>query len=279
VEKKKEENVVVKDRLIGARMSIDRPKPAPRRSVTEEGKDETPQVKADIESKVEVKPLIQLESMDDEDFDPFSSPKSQTVGTVETLREKGGDSPSLLRRAAAIKKHNGRSRENSSERRTVKSTPPPERKLEGIETFDPLISNTSEQTRQEPRKSVTELMQTWELHNLPMSANPPLPSAKPPLTQKPQLGFPSPPHFNSSHGMQQPLARLNNYSPHQIHQVPVNMSGLRLSNPAAHPSISPRGSVASTDRSSDPFSDLLEQSLLNKSGESPSPKKKWETFE
>lgn len=286
-EKKREENVVVKDRLIGARMSKDRPKPAPRKSLSDEIKEETVQGKADNESKPESVPgpLIQLESMDDDDFDPFSSQKSQTVGKVETLRGKGEDSPSLLRRTAAVKKQNGRPpRDDSSERRTVKKTTQLERKLEGIETFDPL-SNTSEQTqtKEEPRKSVHELMQNWELHNLPMSTNPSLPTAKPSLAQKPHLGFPSPPHFNASHGIHQPLARLSNFSPHQIQQVSVNMSGLRLSNPSVHSSISSQrtsgGSVASADRSSDPFSDLLEQSLLNKSVENPSPKKNWETFD
>ncbi|XP_056011229.1 DENN domain-containing protein 1B-like isoform X11 [Ostrea edulis] len=286
-EKKREENVVVKDRLIGARMSKDRPKPAPRKSLSDEIKEETVQGKADNESKPESVPgpLIQLESMDDDDFDPFSSQKSQTVGKVETLRGKGEDSPSLLRRTAAVKKQNGRPpRDDSSERRTVKNTTQLERKLEGIETFDPL-SNTSEQTqtKEEPRKSVHELMQNWELHNLPMSTNPSLPTAKPSLAQKPHLGFPSPPHFNASHGIHQPLARLSNFSPHQIQQVSVNMSGLRLSNPSVHSSISSQrtsgGSVASADRSSDPFSDLLEQSLLNKSVENPSPKKNWETFD
>ncbi|XP_062612531.1 DENN domain-containing protein 1B-like isoform X3 [Saccostrea cucullata] len=281
MERNKNENLVVKDRIIGAR-----PRPAPRKSLTDEVKVEAEQVKTESETKpAEVsKPLIQLDSVDD-DFDPFSSPKSQTVGTVATLREISEGSP-LLKRADAFKKQNGRTpRDNSSERKTDSNVTQP-KGLDGIETFDPLSNPSSEQTeaKEEPRKSVHELMQAWELNNLPISQNPAHPGAKPSLAQKSHLGFPSPPHFTSS--QHQPLSRLSNFSPHKIQQASVEMSGHRLAHSSVHSSVasshhtsgsSVGSSTASADRSSDPFTDLLEQSL--KSGGSPSPQKKWETFE
>ncbi|XP_061184191.1 DENN domain-containing protein 1B-like isoform X2 [Saccostrea echinata] len=285
MERNKNENLVVKDRIIGAK-----PRPAPRKSLTDEVKVDAEQVKTESETKpVEVvsKPLIQLDSVDD-DFDPFSSPRSQTVGTVETLREKSEGSPLLLRRADAFKKQNGRTpRDISSERKTVNSVTQPKKGLDGIETFDPLSNTSSEQTeaKEEPRKSVHELMQAWELNNLPISQNQSHPGVKPSIAQKPpHLGFPCPPHFTSSH--HQPLSRLSNFSPHKIQQASVEISGHRLAHPSVHSSVassqrtsgsSVASSTASADRSSDPFTDLLEQSL--KSGGSPSPQKKWETFE
>lgn len=291
-EKKKEDNVVVKDRLIGVRTNKERPKPAPRQSQSDEVKINTAQVKPEGEPKEEAgaKPLIQLDSVED-DFDPFSSPKSQTVGTVETLRERNEGSPSLLRRTAAIKKQNGRpSRENSLENLKGSSSVKVERSLDGIETFDPLCNSSTEptQNKEEPRKSVHELMQNWELHTLTKSQNQPRSDDKPSFAHKaPHLGFPSPPHFTSSQNTHQPLARLSHFTPHQIQQASMNISNLRLANNSSpHSSVGSQrtsgssvASVASADRSSDPFSDLLEQSLSNKSGEKPSPKKNWETFD
>lgn len=287
-EKKKEDNVVVKDRLIGVRTSKERPKPSPRQSLSEEVKVDTTQVKPEGEPKKEAaaKSLIQLDSVDD-DFDPFSSPKSQTVGTVEKLRERNEGSPSLLRRTAAIKKQNGRpSRENSLEKLKVDSSVKAERSLDGIESFDPLCNSSDKptQSKEEPRKSVHELMQNWELHTLTKSQNQPRSDEKPFAHKAPHLGFPSPPHFTSSQNTHQPLARLSHFTPHQIQQASMNMSNLKLpNNSSPHSSVGSQrtsgSSVASADRSSDPFSDLLEQSLSNKSGENPSPKKNWETFD
>lgn len=284
-EKKKEDNVVVKDRLIGVRTSKERPKPSPRQSLSDEVKVDTTQVKPEGEPKKEAaaKSLIQLDSVDD-DFDPFSSPKSQTVGTVEKLRERNEGSPSLLRRTAAIKKQNGRpSRENSLEKLKVDSSV---RSLDGIESFDPLCNSSDKptQSKEEPRKSVHELMQNWELHTLTKSQNQPRSDEKPFAHKAPHLGFPSPPHFTSSQNTHQPLARLSHFTPHQIQQASMNMSNLKLpNNSSPHSSVGSQrtsgSSVASADRSSDPFSDLLEQSLSNKSGENPSPKKNWETFD
>lgn len=288
VEKKKEDNVVVKDRLIGVRTSKERPKPAPRQSLSDEVKVDIAQIKPEGEPKKEAaaKPLIQLDSVDD-DFDPFSSPKSQTVGTVETLRERSEGSPSLLRRTAAIKKPNGRpSRENSFENLKGSSAVKAERSLDGIETFDPLCNSSAKptQSKEEQRKSVHELMQNWELHTLTKSQNQPRSDEKPFAHKSPHLGFPSPPHFISSQNTHQPLARLSHFTPHQIQQASMNVSNIKLpNNSSPHSSVCSQrtsgSSVASTDRSSDPFSDLLEQSLSNKSGENPSPKKNWETFD
>ncbi|XP_078324597.1 uncharacterized protein LOC111125891 isoform X6 [Crassostrea virginica] len=283
-EKKKEENVVVKDRLIGGR-ARDRPKPSPRQSVSEGVKADSVPVKPVEESGKDTVSghLIQLDSVEDE-FDPFSSPKSQTVGSVESLKEKIEGSPPLLKRAPAFKKQNGRpSRDNSFET-LISSGSTQHKTLDGIETFDPLHNPSAEPSQsKEPRKSVHELMQNWELHTLTKSQNQ-VSGAKPSFAQTPPaLGFPSPPHLTTSHNTHQPLARLSHFTPHQIHQASVGLSNVKLGNSAPHsPASSQRTSatsVASADRSSDPFSDLLEQSLSNKSGENPSPKKNWETFE
>ncbi|KAK3088248.1 hypothetical protein FSP39_016572 [Pinctada imbricata] len=251
------DKLIVQDKLISPR-----PKPRPRTNSTEgigpNVRLSTSTPKTD--KTLSTSPLVRLESCE-EDFDPFRSPNSLTVGRLDALRASKHDEPTL-NRTPAFNKGNieGPLRLAKPDFSPELS---PERELENKKTddflsdFDPLSERKNNATSA-AKDQTPELLQNWGLTNLRVtdsaSSNP---SVQNRTSPKPQL--------------HRPLTRLANQAPGASFKPPL------MTKPVVPPSMRtsrPAETSPAKRSSDDPFEDLLNLSLTN-----PSSQPTWEKFD
>lgn len=285
------------DRLIGNLSKT--PVPAPRRKASKENP------KPELSSQ----PLITLDSPENNDnFDPFSSPNSSTVGRVEELRDllsSPENSPSRkgmiddqevksdLYRTPAFRKAALENPKRDSFKPDI--SPSPERNLmsckgDGLTknssanelhmfaSFDPLISdkNTISETSQTSDQEQSDLIHDWNIHHLNTGAS----------TSSPTVAG-----GKNSPGCREPVGVTNNPffmrqnkpamppRPKTVIGPSTGASPFRpvaMANPfyAVHQSSSDSNVQGQI---SDPFSDLLDISINNRKSQDLA-QAKWEKF-